>query len=114
MSAQKALVALGLTLGLGAGTTYAVHEVGELNRQADRIEACLKQPNVPAEQPIRSFCHESVPNQAEANGLRRTAETTGELGWIAFAGTFIGGFLVFGELELEGDNIRYVSDKLTE
>ncbi len=89
MSAPKALVALGLTVGLGVGTAYAIHEVGNFNDKADRIEACLKQPETSTGQQESSICQDQVASQLEVDHLRRTADTFGDLGWVAFLGTAI-------------------------
>lgn len=86
MSAKNALVGLGLSIGLGVGVGYAVHEVGELHREADRIEVCLDYAD--SSEIVDEACGNSViASTAEANGLRRTADTIGMLGWIAFFGT---------------------------
>lgn len=79
-----------LTIALGIGTGYAVHQVGELNAEANRIEACVEFNNtheIPSD-----ACPEEPLSQAEANTLRNTAGTTGALGWISFFGTLsVGG-----------------------
>ncbi len=95
MSAKNALVGLGLSVGLGVGVGYAVHEVGELHREADRIEACLDY--AVSSEKRSEVCDSVIAGTVEADGLRRTANTTGMLGWLAFSGTC---FAVVGTFEL--------------
>lgn len=84
---------VGLTIALGIGTGYAVHEVGELNAEANRIEACVEY-NDTHEVPSDA-CPDEPINQAEANTLRNTADTTGTLGWISFFGALsVGGAIL--------------------
>lgn len=85
MVSKNALVGLGLTVGLGVGTAYAVHEVGELNAEAHRIDACV---DYNEEHEIPSDSCEVPLSRAEADTLRDTADTTGTLGWIAFFAAF--------------------------
>lgn len=87
---RNAIAGMGLTVALGVGVGYAVHEVGELNTEASRIEACVEYNNeheIPNE-----ACGPRPLSIAEADTLRDTADTTGLLGWIAFFGTLsVGG-----------------------
>ncbi len=81
----KFLAAVILTVALGVGVVYAVNHVGDLNRQAIIIEACLKQSDSQSKS-----CPDHPLSEAEAKSLRNTANTLGDLGWIGFL------FLVFG------------------
>lgn len=84
MSAKKALIGLGAGVSMGIGTAYAVHQVGELNARASRIEACIEH-NELNEVP-HDDCEDGPLAITEAKGYRDTANMLGSLGWIAFAG----------------------------
>jgi hypothetical protein len=66
MGINRALAPLALTIGFGVGTALAVNEVGELNQEADRIQACLnsKDTQIP-------FCYEYPMQSNEIITLRK-------------------------------------------
>jgi hypothetical protein len=84
---RRAIVPLIMTASLSAGTFYAVHEVGELNLEADRVQACLDTPGTAA-----PYCYEHVMTGQEVQTLRGTADKVGMLGWVAFGSAIVCGF----------------------
>lgn len=87
MEPLKPLVAVVMSIGLGIGVLYCVTHVGELNREAAVIEACINQPQSEIKPPS---CPDRPASQAEVKSLQATANTLGNIGWIAFF------LLVFG------------------
>ena len=98
MSSRNALIVLGLGVGLGVGTAYAVNEVGDLHAQADRIEECIELADTQNAR-FDEICEGVSLSQAEAETLRDTADTTGNLGWLAFFGAFAAGLRVYEEID---------------
>ncbi len=91
MSAKRGLVALGLTLGLGATVGYASHEVSNLRVKAAREAACLDGLKSRDRDNLIDYCYEHPVSDQEVHSLRDTANTLGNLGWVAFGGALIAG-----------------------
>lgn len=95
---MKLFAAVLLTVALGIGVVYAVNRVGDLNGRAIIIEAGLK---TPQSKPQAKSCPDHPLSEAEANNLRREANTLGDLGWLAVL------FLIFG---VGGTVLEYIRD----
>ncbi len=106
MGINRALAPLALTIGFGVGTALAVNEVGELNQEADRIQACLnsKDTQIP-------FCYEYPMQSNEIITLRNTADTFGYLGWFA-AG--VGAVCCITTLKIVEDDIPFKTNSTSE
>jgi hypothetical protein len=102
MSGMRIIGGVGLTVAFGVGTAYAVHEVGELNAKASRIEACVEYNDT--HEIASAACSEAPLAKAEANTLKNTANTTGTLGWIAFFGAISVGGATFEQIAREDND----------
>lgn len=107
MALNRVIVPLIMTAGLGAGTFYAVHEVGELNLEADRVQACLEATGTTA-----PYCYEHVMTGQEIQTLRGTANMVGAIGWVAFGSTIICGVTALKRSE-EDKFINLISDTVS-
>lgn len=97
MKVVKFVSAVVLCIILGLGVVYCVNHVGDLNRNAVALEACVKS-GTEAQQ--AKDCPNRPGSDAKANSFHHEATTFGQLGWIAFL------FLVFGIGGTVYDNLK--------